>query len=122
LPPMHVGWRTERMRRRLIGLALCALLATQWIALLHSVGHGRAALDGAAPPAGSVLQLALGHDEGSPSCHLFDQLAHGAPALDVAMPAIGSLSEPKADAAIVAAVPCGTPNGYLARAPPLPAA
>jgi hypothetical protein len=111
-------------RRWLIGLALSALLATQWLAVLHGLGHLR--LRGpaeaqrlpAAALAQGVLKFATGHDEGSPVCQWLDQLANGTPlafqpaTLAEAAPDQAWASPPLAASPAAAAAP------YSARAPP----
>ena len=85
-----------------LGLAVWALVLAQWLSLVHAVGHPgvvRAAVDAAsaatefatsqsrvataaAPShAAALLQFATAHVDGSPACHLFDDLAQPAPAV-----------------------------------------
>lgn len=118
--------RASTWQRRLIGLALSALLAAQWLALVHGVGHrgvGIAQQDGLQAPmvtlAQGLLKAVTGHDEKSPVCQLFDQLAQSSP-LGAAPPM------PAADLPTQAAPPApelparsAPPRHYQARAPPV---
>jgi hypothetical protein len=73
----HSPMNTPRLRnaaRRLIGVALLALLVGQWTALAHSIGHAHL-------PARATLSVddhdAWGHEAGAPSCQLVDHLLVG---------------------------------------------
>lgn len=125
--------RLSISRRWLVSLALAALLATQWLALLHTAsGHGfahggavAAAELPAAAPADSAdtdhapLGLEWAHDDGSAFCKLLDHcvlakhVACAAPAPAVAQP------DRLVCAARPVAAPGAAPARYLARAPPL---
>jgi len=102
------------------------LLATQWLALVHGIGHrgtGAAPRDGAQAPvaalAQGLLKAVTGHDEKSPACQLFDQLAQASPP-SAALPALAVDAPP--EALPQPALPRATaapPLRYHARAPPI---
>ena len=113
--------------RWLIGLALSALVATQWLALVHGIGHGmgrpagpRATL-ASADAAGTgrvLLKLITGHDEGSAFCQLLDQLSHAGPLAQVP-PAPAALPPSAAEFAAPVLPALRSPElAYRARAPP----
>jgi len=114
-------------QRRLLGLALCALLSAQWLALVHSVGHRPgAAVRGIAlaqAPADSLAQDLLkavtGHEDKSAACQLFDQLVQPSP--PSAAPATAASDVlPQAVPPWRSVVPAGrAARHYHARAPPL---
>jgi len=111
-------------RRWLAGLALSALLATQWLAVLHGFGHLRLRTPAeaqrvpAAAVAQGVLKFVSGHDEGSPLCQWLDQLANGTPL--ASQPA--ALTDAVPDPAVALPPPAprsaAAPAPYSARAPP----
>jgi hypothetical protein len=121
---MHRLPSSSPTRRWLIGLALSALLATQWLAAVHGIGHLRlrAPAGAARVPAATlvqgVLKFATGHDEDSPFCQWIDQLAHAAPMVSAA--AALAAPVPVHDVALPrdAAVPASCAATYRARAPP----
>ncbi len=122
---MHRLPASSPTRRWLIGLALSALLATQWLAAVHGIGHLRlrAPANATQLPAGAtlaqgVLQFVTGHDEDSPFCQWIDQLAHAAPMVSVAAALAGPA--PVHDVALppAAAVLASSAATYRARAPP----
>jgi hypothetical protein len=102
------------------------LLAAQWLALVHGIGHrglGSQDRDGLQAPvatlAQGLLKAVTGHDEKSAACQLFDQLAQSSPlAAAPALPAV----EPMPDALPAASAsprPAAPPRHYRARAPPV---
>jgi hypothetical protein len=113
--------------RRWLGLALLALLASQWLALAHGVVHAHGAslrmaaeaVQGGDAP--STLPLFAADDEGSALCHLLQSLAHAAP-LVAALPvlaaaeAVGAPPQVHDDRWLA---PANAP--YAARGPPLQA-
>lgn len=118
--------RIAAWQRRLVGLALAALLAAQWLALVHGVGHRGAGTgprsDLQAPAvtlAQGLLKAVTGHDEKSPACQLFDQLAQSSPLLATpAVPAV-DVAPPSLPPVGVRPVRAASPRHYLARAPPV---
>ena len=112
-PALRSPWH-----RWLAGLAVLALVGSQWLGLAHSVLH--------APHAGAswttqsaAADGAFGHDKGSPLCQLFDAVAHAdgmAPSV-AALPAGAAVDLPPA-AAPCAGQPQAAPALYSARAPP----
>ncbi len=60
--------------RRLVGVAVFALLLAQWAALVHAVDHAPAR---AAAVVAHHDLAPWGHDAGSPACQAFDQLLTG---------------------------------------------
>jgi hypothetical protein len=105
--------------RWLAGLAVLALVGTQWLGLAHAVLHA---------PHGGALQLAasqaahdpaFGHEKGSPLCQLFDLAAQAdgvAPSVAV-LPLSAPANLPPADAPRQGCAQAATAL-YLARAPP----
>jgi hypothetical protein len=123
------GHRTIASTRRwLIGLALSALMAAQWMALLHSaLGHGMtrgpdaAAAARAAPDtAESLRSLAAAHDDGSVFCQLLDQCLQAGHVASLPIAPADARPDRLAPFARVAALPGAPRTGYLARAPPQP--
>ncbi|MEW6706150.1 MAG: hypothetical protein AB1430_15000 [Pseudomonadota bacterium] len=112
------------MQRWLIGLALSALLAAQWLALAHGVVHRgaggmRSDAVQAAGLAQDLLKVVAGHDEKSPACQLFDQLAQTS-APGTSAPELAPAPASKARAgAVQPLVPAGPRGLYQARAPPV---
>ena len=111
-------------RRWWLAGAVLAVLAAQWLALVHTVVHagGRAwpVAEAAAPHAASSawVQLVAGHDAGSASCLLLDQLAQAAPCADP--PVVLPPALPPAvhhDTAIARVLPAEW-VGFRARGPP----
>ena len=95
--------------RRLVGVALLALLLGQWTVLAHSIAH-------AAPTAASAVSVESDHTwdhaAGTPACHLVDHLLAGqAPAGDLApVPCL------PAAARLVAALSASRAPGPISRA------
>lgn len=112
-------------RRWWLAGAVLAVLAAQWLALVHTVVHAGArawpVLETAAPhaaPSAWVQLLVAGHDAGSASCLLLDQLAQAAPCADppaALPPALPSAAHD--DASIARVLPAGW-AGFRARGPP----
>lgn len=119
-------FRRSTSRRWLLACALSAVLAAQWLALLHGVLH----VHGGSAPAGIEQRLSgepdgwaqkvfAGHDVGSLACHLVDQLSHGGPSsspLQIALPLV------LAGVVAVLAAPATSTAAwarYHARAPPV---
>jgi hypothetical protein len=114
------------LRRRLIGLALSALLATQWLALVHSVsGHGRASASSAAAqmqpatPAEGLSSLVLGHVDGSAFCQLLDHCLLGGASAPVVLDHDHPVAAQSAWPAVAALACSSCTTSYLARAPPV---
>ncbi|HET9643491.1 MAG TPA: hypothetical protein VFP68_09080 [Burkholderiaceae bacterium] len=105
-------------RRWLIWLALWAAVGTQWLALAHGVIHAGGTVAGMQVPSANALNPVLGHDEGSPLCKLFDQLAHGVPPVDVASLAVSPWLDALPADPDHTAVARSVSRSYLARAPP----
>ncbi|MFM7531630.1 MAG: hypothetical protein ACKO5J_03895 [Rubrivivax sp.] len=61
--------------RRLIAVALLALVLGQWTALAHSIGHAHLPDDAAAPAVDD--HGAWGHQAGTQACQLVDHLLSG---------------------------------------------
>ncbi len=121
------------LRLWLSAFALAIVLATQWLALVHSASaHGRwhalpqaqltgtpAAQPSAAAPLQAAQSVALAHDDGTVWCLLLDHclqaghVAFDAPA--VADGAIGALDLPRLNTV----APAARWARYLARAPPV---
>ena len=102
--------------RRLVGVALLALLLGQWTVLAHSIAHARA-------PAAVAVSVdtdhVWGHHAGTPACHLVDHLLAGqAPGGESASVAY----VPPADLRVAAPAPSIGPGpvlrAYEARGPP----
>lgn len=66
--------RHRNATRRLVGVALLALLLGQWTLLAHSIVHARAPSTAAASP---EADHAWGHHAGTSACHLVDHLLTG---------------------------------------------
>lgn len=66
--------RLSNAARRLIGVAMLALLVGQWAALAHSIGHAQRPAQ-AAPTVHD--HDAWGHQAGTPNCQLVDHLLLG---------------------------------------------
>ena len=80
--------RHRNATRRLVGVALLALLLGQWTVLAHSIAHARAR---AAVAVSADTDHAWGHHAGTPACHLVDHLLAGQapggePASDTRLP------------------------------------
>lgn len=75
--------RHRNATRRLVGLALLALLLAQWTALAHAIAH--APLHAGAAVAANA-GAAWGHHAGTPACHLVDHLLIGQAAGDEPAP------------------------------------
>jgi hypothetical protein len=116
--PHHTSQRSP-WHRWLSGLAVLALVGTQWLGLAHSVLH--------APHGGFAPWLAqsvaadkvFGHDKGSPLCQLFDAVAQA----DGVAPSVAALPPAAAAELPPVAAPCAgqpqtAPALYSARAPP----
>ncbi|WP_428422564.1 hypothetical protein [Methylibium sp.] len=115
-----------------LGAVLCvALLWAQALGLAHRSLHGPqpggaafvhrvAAAQGGAPGSPQHgLEALFGHDRGTPSCQLYDQLALGDFAVGGGIDAAPVLP-PRSVAVLPPAVPRGTARlAYRARAPPL---
>ena len=105
--------------RRIVGVALLALLLAQWVALAHAVLHAAQVRPAERAAAATSVQADLfGHAAGARECRLVDQLLSFAGAPDVA-PAPGeppAATAPPAPRAGVA--PRGSGHPYEARAPP----
>jgi hypothetical protein len=121
------GHRTHASTRRwLIGLALSALMAAHWLALVHNaIGHGMPRVADAAvvalpaPEAGESLRsLAAAHDDGSVFCQLLDQCLQASHVASTATAPADAPPDRFVRAARVATVPGAPRTGYLARAPP----
>lgn len=110
---------TPRLRnaaRRLVGVALLALLLGQWTALAHSVVHAHL-------PAQASLTVddhdAWGHQAGTPNCQLVDHLLVGQAAAGAPAPLLGvppALTLPAALAPSIAPGPAS--RAFEARGPP----
>jgi hypothetical protein len=111
-------------RRWLLAGAVLVVLVAQWLALVHTVVHGRGPASGVPAlelraDAPTLLQLVAGHDAGTVVCQWFDHLAHATPGVEVPVPAAAPL--PLADLPPVA-LPVPRPAAwaaYRARAPPV---
>lgn len=109
---------------------LSALLSTQWLALLHDLGHGNGrgrATPGpvsvaVASPSSDVLravvQAASDHIEGTALCRLFQQLAQPAPPPVVVVQALERESFPEPSLASPRGLSAPLVDAYRARAPP----
>lgn len=103
--------------RRLVGVAVFALLLAQWAALVHAVNHAPAR---AAAVVADHDLAPWGHDAGSPACQAFDQLLTGQ--VDLPQPAtlLGLQIADEAPAARGQQVgPRHALRAYEARGPPL---
>lgn len=123
-------------RRFVLGCALAALWAVQWLALVHSLGshrvpaHVAGALQAPAHAAveahahadeahaAGLQALASAHEEGEALCQLLDQFLQLAQ-LDADVPDVADVA-PQGVAATraVPLAPCAPRPVYLARAPP----
>lgn len=110
--PLH----QRNATRRLVGVALLALLLGQWTVLAHSIAH---ALAPAAAEVSVESDHTWGHHAGSPACHLVDHLLTGqAPGGDAASatglpPAAMQVAAPAASVG-----PGPLSQAYEARGPP----
>ena len=108
--------------RRLIGVALLALLLGQWTVLTHSVAHTRLTPGVAASAdadADADADESWGHDAGSSFCQLVDQLlvgqaVGGEPAASPCVPPAAT----QAAAPATSIGPSPTAHSYHARGPP----
>lgn len=117
--------RTAPLARRIIGVALLALLLAQWGALLHAVTHAplvhsfAAAAEQADAAAPGEAAEAEAHSAGSPVCQLFDHLllaqAAGHPPLQVPDAQWSTAAPPRA---LWPALPQRALQAYDARGPP----
>jgi len=108
--------RRAHATRRIVGLALLALLLAQWSALVHVIAHGPGHRSDVVAAAD---QDEWGHPAGSPACQLFDHLLAGqAPGFDSApAPVVPTVTAPAARPAPWAE--SGPEHrAYQARAPP----
>lgn len=117
--PMHFS-RTRLASRRLIGVALLAMLLGQWSVLAHSIGHARA-LDLVAPSSSAdhAHDDPWGHQADTAACALVDHLLTGQapggePAAELGLPR--QTSRVAAGAASHASWAVARP--YEARGPP----
>lgn len=102
--------------RRLVGVALLALLLGQWTVLAHSIAHARA-------PAASGVSVeadhAWDHAAGTPTCHLVDHLLAGqAPPVDLAPAPCLPAAAPRIAALSSSLSPGPISRAYEARGPP----
>ncbi|MBA4178217.1 MAG: hypothetical protein C0505_16925 [Leptothrix sp. (in: Bacteria)] len=102
--------------RRIVGVALLALLLGQWTVLAHLIAHARA------PAAAAVLadgDNVWGHDAGTPACHLVDHLLAGqAPGGEPAPAACVPRALPRLAAPAPSTHAGPAAQAYEARAPP----
>ncbi|MEK8031324.1 hypothetical protein AACH06_10890 [Ideonella sp. DXS29W] len=122
-PSTHRPW--------LVALVLSALLSTQWLALLHDLGHangrlsdGPGAVSASSSSPGvlrSVVEAASDHIEGAALCQLFQQLAQPAPPAMVVVQALERESFPEPSLAPSGGRTAPPVDAYRARAPPLQA-
>jgi hypothetical protein len=111
-------------RRWLVGLALSALMAAHWLALVHNtighgIAHGADAAAVAAPEAGESLRgLAAAHDDGSVFCQLFDQCLQASHVASTSMAPADAPPDRFVRVARLAVPPGALRTGYRARAPP----
>ena len=114
-PPMN-PLRHCNATRRLIGVALLALLLGQWAVLAHSIAHARTP----APAAVSAdTDHAWGHPAGTPACHLVDHLLAGqAPGGEPASVAFVPPAEMGLAVPASSIGPRPAPRAYQARGPP----
>ena len=66
--------RHSNAARRLVGVALLALLLAQWTALTHAIAHVPL---GAGAMVAAQADTAWGHQAGAPACALVDHLLFG---------------------------------------------
>lgn len=81
-PPMNTLHRrhASNLTRRLVGVALLALLLAQWTALAHAWAHGPLHISGhisGQPAAEAEADVTWDHDAGSSACQLVDHLLIG---------------------------------------------
>lgn len=118
-------YRRSTSRRWLIACALSAVLAAQWLALLHGVlhvhGSGAVGIEHrwSGEPDGWARKVFAGHDAGSLACHLVDHVSQGGPSsspLQIALPLA-----PAGGVAVLATPAVGATAWarYHARAPPV---
>ncbi len=108
--------RHRNAMRRLVGVAVLALLLGQWTVLAHTIVHAQAS---AAGTASVETDYVWGHDAGSSTCHLIDHLLLGqAPGGDRA--SVACLAPPALRVAAPApsANPVPGSRSYEARGPP----
>ncbi len=72
-PPMN-PCRHRNATRRLVGVALLALLVGQWVVLAHAIAHARTP---AAVAVSAETDHGWGHHAGTPACDLVDHLLTG---------------------------------------------
>lgn len=110
---------TARHRGWWAALLLAVVLA-QWLALAHSVVHGRGlpVIEYRAPEASTLVDLLAGHDAGSATCQLLDQLAHASPGFEAPQLAAPAPLPDAWVASIHLAPSCRVSWAYRARAPP----
>ncbi len=104
--------------RRLVGLALAALLLAQWTVLVHWIAHARApaVVERSAEP---DQDNAWGHHAGASACVLVDHLLTGqAPGVEHAAAACEPPAQPRVAAAAPADAPAPAARAYDARGPP----
>lgn len=110
-------------RRWLFAGAALVVLVAQWLALVHTVVHGR----GPAPAtvlelradAPALLQLVAGHDAGTVVCQWFDHLAQATPGFEVPVPAAAPLPQADLPSVALPAPRAVVLAAYRARAPPV---
>lgn len=87
----------SNLTRRLVGVALLALLLAQWAALAHAWAHGPLHMSGQ-PAVEADADVTWDHDAGSPACQLVDQLlnAQAAGAAPAAVPFFLATTPPAA--------------------------
>jgi hypothetical protein len=112
--------RTRLASRRLVGVALLALVLGQWTMLAHAIAHARtAAVVEHAAGVDQDHSHGWGHDAGTPVCDLVDHLLTGQ-APGVSHEAVRCL--PPAAALAATAAPSEAPGpfapAYEARGPP----
>ena len=109
-----------RITRRIIGVALLALLLGQWAALAHSVQHAREPTGPAVPAYVATDDSDVwGHQVGTSACHLMGHLLTGQ------APGVANVAVPCSPlAAVPAMAPTAPPyqgaasRAYEARGPP----
>jgi len=113
-------------QRWLLASALWAVLVARSLALLHGVVHpvGSGIADGAISNAASEVpswaaKALGGHDHGSLTCQLLDQLLHDASPDLVAAPALPPLPALAVEAVPAGRLLAGARAGFHARAPPV---
>lgn len=110
---------SARHSRLWAGVVLFVLLA-QWLALVHTVLHGRGFTPVEARPgtASSWVERLAGHDAGSAACQVLDQLAQAAPPMANADTVLATVLEPAPLSRPPAPTPAQRCSAYRARAPP----